>query len=110
MRRLITLSILLCTLSSAHRAPSTELLAQDRMVSILVDLEIARVMSRYYANDEDTACRLIKENTLLVCRTHNIDLDTLQESYQYYLSHLEIMQKIYEAVIKRLEELQAQIQ
>jgi hypothetical protein len=108
MRRLIILSILLCTLGSVHGKPPAELLDQDRMVSILVDLEIARAIAQYYANDEDTARRLAKENASLVCKTHNISLDTLKESYQYYLSHLDIMKNIYEAVIKRLEGLQAQ--
>jgi hypothetical protein len=110
MRRLMALGILLCTLSSAHGKRPTQLLDQDRMVSILVDLEIARAMAQYYANDEDTARRLAKANASLVYRTHNVSPDTLKESYQYYLSHLDTIQYIYEEVIKRLEELQVQIE
>ncbi len=106
----MALGILLCTLSSAHGKHATQLLDQDRMVSILVDLEIARAMAQYYANDEDTARRLAKENARLVYRTHNVSTDTLKESYQYYLSHLDTIQYIYEEVIKRLEELQVQIE
>ncbi|MCU0318000.1 MAG: DUF4296 domain-containing protein [Amoebophilaceae bacterium] len=80
------------------------------MVSILVDLEISRAMAQYYANDGDIARRLAKENADLVYKTHNISPETLKKSYQYYLSHLDIMQDIYEEVIKQLEELQARIE
>lgn len=106
----MALGILLCTLSSAHGKRPTQLLDQDRIVSILVDLEIARAMAQYYANDEDAARRLAKANASLVYRTHNVSPDTLKESYQYYLSHLDTIQYIYEEVIKRLEELQVQIE
>jgi len=109
MHRLITLGVLLCMLSSAQRKPPAELLAQDKMVSILVDLELAKAMARYYTDDENTACWLFKKNALLIYQAYGIDLDIFQKSYQYYLASLETMKAIYEVVIERLEELGDQI-
>ncbi len=106
---MIILGVLLCMLSSAQRKPPAELLAQDKMVSILVDLELAKAMARYYTGDEDTARWLFKKNALLIYQTYDIDLDTFQKSYQYYLARFETMKSIYEVVIKRLEELEDQI-
>ena len=109
MRRLITLGILFCAFSSAHREPPVELISQEQMVSILVDLEVAKAMARYYTDDEDTACWLFKKNALLIYQVYDIDLYAFQKSYQYYLASLETMKAIYEVVIERLEELDAQI-
>ncbi len=77
------------------------------MVSILVDLALAKAMVQYYTNDEATASWLFKKNALLIYQVYDVDLDTFQESYQYYLTHLEIMQEMYEMVVKRLETLKA---
>lgn len=109
VRRLIALGILLCTLSSFQRQPSTELLAQDTMVSILVDLALAKAMVRHYTDDEAIASWLFGKNALLIYQAHDVDLDTFQKSYQYYLTHLELMQEMHEMVIKRLEALQEKI-
>jgi hypothetical protein len=109
MRRLITLGVLLCMLSSAQRKPPIELLAQDQMVSILADLALAKAMVRYYTDDEATASWLFKKNALLIYQAYEVDLDTFQKSHQYYLAHLDVMKKMYEMVIKRLEKLQEKI-
>ncbi len=109
MQRLITLGILLCVLSSAHRELSAKLLSQEQMISILVDLEVAKAMARHYTADEDTTRALFQKNALLIYQAYDIDLDTFQKSYQYYLTHLEIIEKIYEAVVKRLEALEERI-
>jgi|LakMenEpi03Aug12_release.lakeMendotaPanAssembly.Ray.scaffolds.fasta_scaffold235030_3 hypothetical protein len=109
MQRFIIIGVLLCILSSFRRQPSTELLAQDKMVTILVDLAIAKAMVQHYTDDEATASGLFKKNALLIYQAHDVDLDTFQKSYQYYLTHLELMKEIYEMVIKRLEELKGKL-
>ena len=107
MQRLIILGVLLCMLSSVSKKPPTGLLTQDQMVSILVDLALAKAMVQYYTDDEATASGLFKKNALLIYQVYGVDLYAFQESYQYYLTHLEIMQGIYGMVIKRLEALKA---
>ena len=107
MQRPIVFVVLLFTLSSFQRQPPPELLTQDQMVSILVDLELAKAMVWYYADNEATASQLLKKNAFLIYQAYDIDSDTFQKSYQYYLTQLEVMKEIYGAVIKRLEELEA---
>ena len=109
MRRLITLGIFLCVLSSAHGELPAELLSKDQMVAILVDLELAKAMVDHYADDADTARLLFQKNELLIYQAHETDSDTFQKSYQHYLTHLAKMQEIYELVIKQIEELSEQL-
>ena len=106
MRRLIILGILLGAFSSAHRKPPAELLSQEQMISILVDLEVAKAMVAHYTTDQGITRQLLTKNTLVIFQVYDVDLDTFQKSYRYYLTHLEIMQEIYGMVIKRLEELE----
>jgi len=105
MRRFIIFGMLLCMLSSARGELPTKLLTKEQMIPILVDLEVAEAIAWYYANDEETAHWIFNKNACLICQEYNIDLDTFQESCQYYFGHLEIMQEIYGAVVKRLEAL-----
>jgi Domain of unknown function (DUF4296) len=109
MQRLITFGILLCVLSGAHRGPSVRLLTQEEMVPILVDLEVAKAMAWHYAADAPTARELFKKNAFLIYQAYDKDLDTFQKSYQYYLAHVEMMNEIYELVIKRLEDVEEPI-
>jgi len=109
MRRLITLGIFLCVLSSAHGEPPAEFLSRDRMVAILVDLELAKAMVGHYTDDADTARVLFQKNALLIYQAHEIAPDDFQKSYQYYLAHLEAMQEIYMLVIGQLEALLGQL-
>ena len=110
MQRLVILGVLLCLLSSVRIKPPTELLTQEQMTSILVDLELAKAMAWDHSDDEDTARWLFKKNALLICQAYDVDIDTFQKSYQYYLTPLEKMKKIYEIVIQRLEAVEVQIQ
>ncbi len=96
-------------LSSSQSKPPDTLLSQDQMVAILVDLELAQAMVDNYADDEDTARWLLQKNALLIYQAHETDLDTFQKSYQYYLAHLEIMEKLYALVSKQLETLSEQL-
>jgi len=112
MQRLITLFVLLCTLSSVSKQPCTALLTRDQMVSILVDLELAKSMACYYADDgdQDMYSWLFNKNVLLIYQAHDIDSDTFHKSYKHYLAHLESMQAIYEVVITRIEALKKQVE
>ena len=91
--------------SSGQIKPPADLLSQDQIVAILVDLELAKAMVAHYTDDEDTARQLLQKNVLLICQSHGIDVDVLQNSYQYYLAHLATMQEIYILVTKQLEKL-----
>ena len=109
MKRLVALGLLLFSLSSVQWRSSDTFLPQEQMVSILVDLELARALVGHYTDDEATASQWLKQNALLVYQAHDIAPDTFQKSYQHYLTQLEVMQEIYEAVIDRLEELEDQL-
>mmetsp|Transcript_4364 Transcript_4364/g.9894 ORF Transcript_4364/g.9894 Transcript_4364/m.9894 type:complete len:143 (-) Transcript_4364:5458-5886(-) len=104
MQRLILLGILLCVLGSAHRELPPTLLSQEKMVSILTDLEVAKAMIRHCTTDENTSHELLHKNALLICQAHDIDPAILHEGYKYYFHHLESMQEIYKAVVQRLDD------
>lgn len=109
MQRLIAFCLLFLSLSSVQQKLFSELLTQDQMVSILVDLEVAKAIVGYYTDDKATASQLLKENARLIYESYDITPDTFQKSYQYYLTHLEMLKQIYDEVIVRLEELEEKI-
>ena len=105
MQRLIVFVFLFLTLGSLQHKSSPERLSQHQMVSILVDLQLARAMIDYYTDDEKTASQLLQENARLIYEAYDITPDRFSKSYQYYLTQLGIMGRIYDAVVSRLEEL-----
>lgn len=109
MHRFIILGGLLCMLSSGQRRGPAKLLDQEQMVSVLVDLALAKALVEHYTGDEDTARWLLAKNVAAVYQAHDIDLDTLQESYHYHLTHFETLDEIYRQVTERLEALSEQL-
>ena len=108
IKRLIILSMFLCFLSSAQRVSTPiVLLTEKQMAAILTDLTLADAMVRNYTEDQATTQYLYQSNALLVYEMHGINAATLQENYQYYLTHPEQLQHVYALVIKQLEELPA---
>lgn len=81
-----------------------EPLTPQEMVDVLTDLELAKAIVDYYIDDEATASQLLKENAHLVYESYDITPETFQRSYQYYLTQLGAMRRIYDGVIERLEE------
>jgi hypothetical protein len=108
--RLLTLMLFL-TLSSVQQfaSPTLEVLPKDQMVAILVDLELAKAMVRYYSDEETIVYQWFEKNSLLIYQVHEINPVLFQRSYHYYLAHPEEMKGIYETVLARLEELKNQV-
>ncbi len=106
MRHLVAFSLLFFTLSGVQKNPHPDLLTSNQMVAVLVDLELSKAMIEHYTSDEEVASQLLKKNVLLICQSHHIAQDTFQQSCWHYLGQLEVMKKIYEEVIARLEELE----
>lgn len=109
MQRLAVFVFLFFMLGSMQRKFYPEPLSQKKMASILVDLELAKAMVEYYTDDEATASQLLNENICLIYRAYDVTPDIFQKNYQYYLTQLGDMKKIYDQVIKQLEELEANI-
>ena len=108
-RLVITLILVFLTLGSVQRPSLAMLLNEEQMISVLVDLTLAKAIVQDYTDDEVTASRLLKKNVLLIYQAHDIDADTFQRSYEYYHTRLEVMEELYEAVIKHLEKLEDQL-
>lgn len=105
MQRLTAFIILFFMLGSMQHKFYSEPLSQNKMTSILVDLELAKAMVGYYTDDEATVSQLLNENICLIYRAYNVTPDIFQKSYQYYLNQLGVMKEIYGQVIKQLEDL-----
>lgn len=87
-------------------------LDEDEMINILVDLHLTEATLRI-ANDSlsrmnDTTDQRIR--FAHVFRKHDIDPDVFNSSMDYYLEHIELLDKIYVEVINRLSELEATLQ
>lgn len=106
MKQLLTLSLLFFLLNGVYASSSGKLLSQEQMVSILVDLELAKAIlcETDHAGHEE-ASQMFEAMIHIIYQMHAIKAEMLQKSYLYYLNHPKLMQRIYALVIVRLEEL-----
>ena len=81
----------------------------DSMVVIIVDMQVAeavlREMRRIGKYEENIAITSFEK----VFTKHNISKKKYEESTAYYEQHLEIYENIYEKVITKLSQLQAEV-
>lgn len=87
-------------------------LSESKMTEVLIDIHITEATLRV-ANDSiarlnDTAD--LRNRFALVFRKHDVDPDNFNNSLNYYLEHIEELDKIYVEIISRLTELEASLQ
>ncbi len=112
MKRLYLFATLYCLVANLSAKEPSQILPKDRMVGILVDLELARawVYQAEGADKEDKKAldTLFLTKSLSIYQQHDTDEATFIESYGYYLNHPPLMLAIYEQVVTQLEALLSQ--
>lgn len=87
-------------------------LSEEKMIDVLVDIHLTEATLRI-AND--SLARLTDTTNLRirfaqVFRKHDINPDDFNNSLDYYIEHIEELDKIYVEVINRLTEMEANLQ
>jgi hypothetical protein len=109
---LFLLSILLASCNSIWSAKPVGTLSESEMSDLLVDIHLTEATLRI-AND--SISRLndtigIRNRFAQVFIKHDVDPDDFNKSLNYYIEHIEDLDKIYVEVIARLTSLEASLQ
>lgn len=83
-----------------------DVLAKDKMTSILVDVHLAEAAMTLNNSQRDTA--KVMEYYEFIYKNHNTTKKQFTESYDFYLSHPELLNKIYDDVLVELSKKQAE--
>ena len=78
------------------------LLSDKQLTSILIDMHIAEARVEANGFSADTAMAVYNNLKQDIYKKHNITEAHFQESYDYYLTNLSKLDKIYETVIDSL--------
>ena len=81
-------------------------LTQDKLVEILVDLELAKATIYDVKNsDQPETMALFKEQAKIIYKAHNVDEQVLYDTYLRYITDPVKSQILYDQVLNRLEKL-----
>jgi hypothetical protein len=108
----VSIAMLTVSCDSIFTSKPAGTLNEDEMINILVDIHLTEATLRI-SNDS-----LSRKNDSIdqrirfahVFRKHDIDPDNFNKSMDYYLEHIELLDKIYIEVINRLSEMEVTLQ
>ena len=80
-------------------------IAESKMVDIIVDLRIADAATYINAGSPP---RNKATDWMFIMRKHKVQDSTFRKSHDYYAEHPEVAEKLYEQVIDKISEMQAE--
>ena len=96
------LLLLACTSCMQRERVPQGILPQHKMVSIITDVHELEAQIGFLKLDNDSSTALFNEKQALLMEKHEVSYSDYTRSYDYYLSRIELMNKIYEAVVDSL--------
>lgn len=109
---ILFIAVLGASCNSILNSKPSALLSEEEMTGVLVDIHLTEAALKV-ANDslarlnDTTNIRILFAN---VFEKHDVDPDDFNSSLDYYLQHIDELDKIYVEVINRLTELDATLQ
>ncbi len=97
------LSLSACKTKTGSTKPPKDVLDNEQMIAVLVDIHLAEsygYMERI-THIEKTA--LLTREYGKVLKTHNLSLEKLQKSYDWYMNHPVIFDEMYDKVIEQIK-------
>ncbi|MBW8050195.1 MAG: DUF4296 domain-containing protein [Cytophagales bacterium] len=94
---LITLLVFACV---QQEEPPANIISKEQMINILVDIHIAEAMVDEAHLSKDSSIAIFKD--LAIFKKHGIEKENFDESYNYYLRNINILDDIYTAVVDSL--------
>lgn len=104
MNRLFCILFCLCLLSCQQQTDDkpANMVPQQKMVRILADIHTAEAQIERSVSYPDTALVIYAEEQAKILKKHGVKQQAFKETYRYYLTHLEEMDKLYEIVVDTL--------
>ncbi len=104
MIRFICLLLLIFSACSGSDSPPKGLLSEEKMAAVLTDIHISEArVSNLKIGSMDSSLLVFQRMEENIWKKHKVDTLKYKESYAFYVSHPEQMERIYEKVIKKLE-------
>jgi hypothetical protein len=109
---ILCFALLAASCNSILSSKPSGMLNEDKMIDVLVDIHLTEAALRV---GNDSLARLNDTTKLRILfaqvyEKHNVDPDDFNTSLDYYLKHIDELDKIYVEVINRLTELDARLQ
>ena len=109
---ILFIALLAASCNSILDSTPSGTLSEKQMIDVLVDIHLTeatmKITDDSYARLSDTT--QLRIQFAQVFAKHNIDPDDFNASLDYYLKHIDDLDKIYVSVINRLTELEATLQ
>lgn len=104
MNRLFRLIFCLCLLSCQQQPDDlpANMVPQQTMVRILADIHTAEALIERNVSYPDTAQVIYAEEHAEILEKYGVEQEAFRETYEYYLTNLEEMDKLYEVVVDTL--------
>jgi hypothetical protein len=83
-------------------------LPRDKMVAVMADVQIAEASIMFQNNKGNIVENRAKDYYRFVFDKHRITEKQFRESFSYYASKPELMEKLYESVINEISKKQAE--
>ncbi len=74
----------------------------QKMVRILADIHTAEAMIEHSVSYPDTALVIYADHQEAILKKHKVKPQAFKDTYRYYLTHIEEMDKLYEIVVDTL--------
>jgi hypothetical protein len=75
----------------------------DKMVEIIIDLELAKSLAYNYNHTEDEAKHIFTQNVNLIYSTYGLSAEEFKENYIYYIDKPQDFLTLYNDVVYKLE-------
>ncbi|WP_229238516.1 DUF4296 domain-containing protein [Dyadobacter sp. Leaf189] len=95
--------LMLCGCSEEEKPPQNTL-SEEKMAAILTDIHVAESrVNRLNLRSLDSSLMIFNHLKADIWKRHKVDTLTYSKSYTYYMSHPQLMTRIYEKVNKKIE-------
>lgn len=99
---IVFVSTAMTFLLTSSKLPSG-IIAHDKMVEMLVDLELAKALAYNYNHTDDEAKQIFVQNVNIIYTTHGLSSEEFKENYIYYISNPQEFLHVYNDVVSKLE-------
>jgi len=101
-------SMVLLSCNSGEETIPGHILQKDKMVLVMADVQLAEAAILYQNNKGNIVENRAKNYYRFIFEKHKITEKQFRESFTYYASRPELMDKLYEAVIIEISKKQAE--
>ena len=105
---IIFVSFLLFACSSKEVSIPDDVIKKEKMIGLITDLKILEGAVQKRVIKQKTQQEIVSEQTLAIFKKHGITEEKFNRSFEFYQSEPDLMHGIYEKVLERLSEQQAE--